>query len=211
MTYASSWFGPLYVAAFVAAGVAAMFARRLPPAAALGLSGFAVAAAGLFCGFAVYGLHDDATGSAFVLPSVESFPRTATNIPQHLGGANGVDLDISVDFAGELHGVRAPGNVLAIRESAQFDVEGWAFDRAEHARCEGLAIVVDGRAFPALYGVDRSDVAASRGAEYRYSGFRGVLPQHAIRPGRHTVDVRCMGTAGRSYSSPTSYTLEVHP
>ena len=211
MTYASPWFGPLYVAAIAAAVVALAFARRLDPRAALALSCFALAGAGLSAGLALRGASGDVSGTPFALQSITSIPRSAAGLPERLGPATAMDPELGIDVF-TLHGVPgAPQPVALHGPDAQLEILGWAFDKAEHARCEAIAIVVEGRTFPAVYGFERTDVAALLGADHRDIGFRALIPAKSLPRGRHEAGVRCMGTAGRSYSNSTPYTFEVVP
>jgi hypothetical protein len=68
-------------------------------------------------------------------------------------------------------------------------VTGWAVDAKVGNVASSVEVELDGRYYPARYGIDRSDVADTMGnSSYRYSGFEARIPagefsqlqQHAL-------------------------------
>ncbi len=75
----------------------------------------------------------------------------------------------------------------------------------------GVYVDIDGRLFPAFYGIERQDVVDSLGVpSYRYCGFERALPVSEIGAGAHEVSVVIL-TADREgyYRSDQKGTLEV--
>jgi hypothetical protein len=61
---------------------------------------------------------------------------------------------------------------VAVPADGEFLVTGWAVDQPHHVRATEVDVVVGNKVLPALYGLDRPDVAKYFGAsEYRRSGF----------------------------------------
>ena len=81
-------------------------------------------------------------------------------------------------------------------------VTGWAVDRATRAVAERIEVEIDGRYYPARYGVERSDIVRRLGPSYRFAGFEAQIPLTEVERGRHTVALRITGKGERSYVIP---------
>jgi membrane-bound lytic murein transglycosylase B len=87
-----------------------------------------------------------------------------------------------------------------IQADAPFSVSGFGLDPIAKAPGKAVQIVIDGVAYPTLYGHERKDVAAYFKAEAAgASGFRADLPAGTVKPGSHTALVRVIAADGRSY------------
>jgi hypothetical protein len=199
MTYASPWFGTLYAVAFVT-GIALLVAgERLDRRVVVTLGTLVAAFAGLTGGMAVKGMTTDVSGEPFALQT--ALPA-AMAIPPRLGPANGRASQLSVDvFADGRHAAGAPQS-LTIPLADDVVAAGWAFDANDRARCAAVALVVDGRTFPAAYGGTRTDVASIFGPDHLATGYRVVVGGTALGLGRHRADLRCLNAAGASFASP---------
>jgi hypothetical protein len=80
-------------------------------------------------------------------------------------------------------------------------IMGWAVERASGGAAAGVAVELDGRFYPARYGLERADVAERwQRPSYRYSGFEVTIP--VAEPGRHTLALRIVTAARTSYVVP---------
>jgi hypothetical protein len=205
MTYASPWFGTLYAVAFVT-GIAVLVAgERLDRRVVATLGTLVAAFAGLTGGMAVKGMTMNVSGEAFALPTE---PPASMAIPPHLGRANGRAGQLSVDIFADGRGGVGATQSLTIPLADGVVAAGWAFDANDHARCAAVALVVDGRTFPAAYGGPRADVAAVFGSDHLSTGYRVVVQGAVLGPGRHRADIRCLNAAGASFASPP-FSIEV--
>jgi hypothetical protein len=82
--------------------------------------------------------------------------------------------------------------------------DGFAFDPVAKAPAKGVDVVVDGKAYGAVYGVERPDVARFFNAPMLVKvGLRATLPAHSLTMGPHTVVLRVVAADGKSfYESP---------
>ncbi len=54
----------------------------------------------------------------------------------------------------------------------------------------GVYVVIDGKPFPAFYGMSRKEVAERLGAPvYEYSGFERAIPISELGPGVHELSI----------------------
>jgi hypothetical protein len=183
------------------------FGARLAPRLVVAFATYALAVAGLCAGLALRATHDDVSGEPFTLPPAP----VVANVPSRLGRADGADHEISVDVFANVRNGHGVAPSLALRPDDGVEIDGWAFDPADHARCAALVAVVEGRTFSGTYGLDRPDVGAALGPDHRYTGYHILLPSSSVGRGRHTLELRCIGTSGRSYADPTTFLLEVQP
>jgi hypothetical protein len=208
MTFASPWFGPIYLTAFAAALGAVTFARRLTPSVTVALAGYAAVVAALCGGLALRGTRYDVSGE----PQLALRPiAVAVAVPSTLGTPSGTDFDLSVDALATADGHGTASSSLEVKRGGTAVIDGWAYDGPERARCSAVAAVVDRRPFVGTYGAERPDVAAARGQDYRFTGYHIVVPTATIGRGWHRLSVRCLDAAGRSYEAARTYTLEVLP
>jgi len=101
--------------------------------------------------------------------------------------------------------------ILVPEEGSSIKLTGWAVDEDSESPAGGVYADIDGRLFPAFYGMERQDVADDLGApSYRYSGFERALPISEIGAGTHELSVVVL-TADREgyYRTDQKVTLEV--
>lgn len=81
---------------------------------------------------------------------------------------------------------------------------GWCIDPVAHSTAGGVYFVIDGRAYPAFYGVSRTDVAAllRRGA-YVHTGYTSWVVTGRLAPGLHTFSVIAVSHDRRRAFAPT--------
>ncbi|MCX5637062.1 MAG: hypothetical protein NTX52_05125, partial [Planctomycetota bacterium] len=80
-------------------------------------------------------------------------------------------------------------------------IKGWAVDLPKKKAAGGVWIDIDGRwQQPALYGIDRNDVAVyHNNANYRYSGFYASVATSVIGPGRHVIAIYVVSGDKKEY------------
>jgi hypothetical protein len=80
-------------------------------------------------------------------------------------------------------------------------IAGWAVDESSQREAGGVFAEVDKRlVIPALYGLDRPDVAAHfRNERYRSSGFSVFFAAAALEKGRHTLSLNVIAADRRGY------------
>jgi hypothetical protein len=103
------------------------------------------------------------------------------------------------------------GSILVPKEGSSVKLTGWAVDGDSETTAGGVYVDIDGRLFPAFYGMERQDAADSLGApSYRYSGFERALPVSEIGAGAHDLSVVVL-TSDREgyYRTDQKVTLEV--
>ncbi len=82
-------------------------------------------------------------------------------------------------------------------------VSGWAVDAANKSTAGGVYVDIDGKPFPAFYGTDRRDVAASSGvAPYRFSGFERDILVSEIGAGAHELSIVVLTADRKGYYRP---------
>jgi hypothetical protein len=99
---------------------------------------------------------------------------------------------------------------LRIRASGSLKVDGWAVDEKAKALAAGVDVVIDGKAYRALYGRSRPDVAAYfHVPAYLNAGFSASVPMAAVGPGRHRLALRVIAQDRKSYSEGAAIELDV--
>ncbi len=79
-------------------------------------------------------------------------------------------------------------------------VTGWAVDGNRKTDAGGVYIDIDGRLFPASYGLNRPDVAkAFSNSSYQYSGFECVIPVSNLIEGQHTLSIKILTKDRKAY------------
>ena len=69
-------------------------------------------------------------------------------------------------------------------------VAGWAVDAEAGDTAGGVYVAIDGKPFPAFYGVSKKEVAERLGAPvYEYSGFERAIPLSELGPGVHELSI----------------------
>jgi len=105
-----------------------------------------------------------------------SLPDTAAKVPIHVPG--GKELRLS----------------------------GWAIDQPNNVVAGGVDVVIDQVAYSAVYGSERSDVAASlKNPACKNSGYNLVLPAGMLAKGPHVLTIRAISHDKKSYyEGPTA-------
>jgi hypothetical protein len=96
----------------------------------------------------------------------------------------------------------SPQNVvIEAKHGDAVHITGWAVDESAQREAGGVFVEVDKQlVIPALYGLDRPDVAAHfRNERYRSSGFSVFFAASALEKGRHTLSLKVMAADRRGY------------
>ena len=107
--------------------------------------------------------------------------------------------------------IQRNGSLVVPKEASYVKVSGWAIDTDDESTAGGVYVDVDGKLFPAFYGVDRQDVVDSFGVQsYRRSGFERYIPISEIGTGVHRLSVVIlMNDQERYYQPDQQVALEV--
>jgi len=91
-------------------------------------------------------------------------------------------------------------SVIPVRGSRAVKVTGWGVDQPSGSTGRAIDLLVDGRAVPAFYGLDREDVSNAFGSmNYRESGFAIEVAAGMLTPGAHTLVLRVVAANGQCY------------
>jgi hypothetical protein len=139
---------------------------------------------------------------AFDTESAKAFKLTGSHVvrPLHLpklslAGSTLFSVDVINDRA-------LPQNmVIEAKHGDAIYIAGWAVDERVQTEAGGVFVEVDKQlVIPALYGLDRSDVAAHfRNERYRSSGFSVFFAASALEKGRHTLSLKVIAADRRGY------------
>lgn len=103
-----------------------------------------------------------------------------------------------------------PSAVVEFAASDTIDFEGWAVDSFAKNRAGGVNIVINGKHYPAKYGISRLDVASHfKVGDYAYSGFSCSVPASQIGKGRHKVAVHVIANDGKTFYKGTPVSVNV--
>jgi hypothetical protein len=156
-------------------------------------------------------IHVDAW--AFDIESGKAFKLTGSHVVRplrlpklSLPGSTLFSVDVINDQV-------SPQNVvIEAKHGDGVYIAGWAVDEQAQREAGGVFVEVDKRlVIPALYGLDRPDVAAHfRNDRYRSSGFSVFFAASALEKGRHTLSLKVIAAERRGYYD-TGYraTLEI--
>jgi hypothetical protein len=130
-----------------------------------------------------------------------SWKSSSRALSQNLPRTEGRPL-YSVDQAAILDQGELQTGIFASRI---FLVAGWAADPSQ-GLTGGVEVVVDGQAYPAMYGLQRPDVAAYfKNPSYENAGFLLSMPAGRLSHGAHQFSVRILAKDKTSYfESPSS-------
>ena len=85
-------------------------------------------------------------------------------------------------------------------ENDFLDISGWAVDSEVEDSASGVFIEVDGKIYPAYYGLDRVDVADYYGNKnYRYSGYVGYIRFSDMGNGVHDIGIKILSKDKKTY------------
>jgi len=107
----------------------------------------------------------------------------------------------------EVNGKRPPSQEPL---SLQFEgvetlrIKGWAIDQNNGKAAGGVLLDIDGRLeVPALYGLDRPDIADfHKNNNYRFSGFEAAAGTSLVGPGQHDISIKVISADGKEYYTP---------
>jgi len=110
----------------------------------------------------------------------------------------------TIDWVGD---VSQPFDTTPVRVRREFIVTGWAVDERAHAVGGDVDVDVDGTLRPAMYGLERPDVAAHFGdSAYRPSGFTAFASGGT---GPHALSVRILAADRSCYYATPAIAIEV--
>lgn len=79
-------------------------------------------------------------------------------------------------------------------------ISGWAVDERSKLPAGSVEVNIDGKLFPAAYGLDRPDVANSFNIPaYRFSGFQTMIPVADIGRGEHLLSLKVFTNNKKDY------------
>jgi hypothetical protein len=106
-----------------------------------------------------------------------------------------IDDSIVATQTGGVHIKQEPAEPIVIR--------GWAVDLDAESLAAGIWVNIDGRSYPALYHLNRPDVANGyKMKEYNWCGFTAWIPSEKLSFGdEHVVTLSIVSNDGRSYYS----------
>jgi hypothetical protein len=90
-------------------------------------------------------------------------------------------------------------------------VDGFAFDPTAKAPAKGVDVVVDGKAYGAVYGHARPDVANFfKTPALAATGYKVTLPAGALSEGSHSVAIRVVSADGQGYFESRGFPFQVN-
>jgi len=93
-------------------------------------------------------------------------------------------------------------------ENDFLDISGWAVDPEIEDTAAGVFIEVDGRIYPAYYGLDRPDVAKYYdNGNYRYSGYVGYIRFSDMGIGVHDIEIKILSKDKKTYYDAETFKL----
>lgn len=170
------------------------------------------------------GIREFRRNQAFVLCTVDEQPDEAIRIGI---GEPRYARDGSVFLKERRYSVYAPGglcerfgprnpNLPTARGTTEFRIEnigptaggyvfsGWAVDTAGGSAAGGVYLVLDGKEYPAYYGIERTDIAAAQHNDRMVScGFQRLIPAKNLASGRHAVALRILSADRRAVYEPS--------
>ncbi|MBF0553066.1 MAG: hypothetical protein HQK96_00745 [Nitrospirae bacterium] len=99
----------------------------------------------------------------------------------------------------------AHGQLFTIDDKQRYlSIIGWAIDDLKKDIAGGVYIKIDDKLFPALYGLDRVDVAEHlKINNYRYTGYNIEIPVSLIEKGTHKLSVLVLTNDKKHYFVPS--------
>lgn len=109
-----------------------------------------------------------------------------------------IDEAVVLDAQGRL---RPGGRDFKLERGDQLFVRGWAVDEVNDAPARAVHLVVDDLpSVPAVYGLERPDVAGVLGKpQFAASGFTGLVATSSLADGPHTLALRVIASDGRRF------------
>jgi len=97
-----------------------------------------------------------------------------------------------------------PYTINISQQEETLTVMGWAVDQQFEKTAGGVFIIIDGKIdIPALYGLDRPDIADHFGkSQYRFSGFRASFATSVVGEGQHVLSLKIVTSDKKGYYEP---------
>ena len=114
------------------------------------------------------------------------------------------ETDYTIDTIGNvtISNKQRPLPVIEIAGKKNLLITGWAVDDRAKLLAGGVEVNIDGKLFPAVYGLDRPDVAkAYEIPAYKLSGFKASIPLADIGKGEHTLTLKVYTYDKKNYFS----------
>jgi len=108
----------------------------------------------------------------------------------------------SIDTVGnvDIWNKERPLPVIVVSDKNALFVLGWAVDDRVHLTAGGVEINIDGKLYPATYGLDRPDVAKAYNIPaYGFSGFTASIPVSEIGKGEHLLALKIFTNDKKAY------------
>jgi hypothetical protein len=137
---------------------------------------------------------DTETGKAFKLTG-SHFARPLRLPKPFLAGSTLFSVDVINNYV-------APQNVvIEAKHGDGVYIAGWAVDEKAQREAGGVFVEVNKRLLiPALYGLDRPDIATRfHNERYRLSGFSAFFAASALNKGRHTLSLKVIAANRRGH------------
>jgi hypothetical protein len=91
-----------------------------------------------------------------------------------------------------------------------FIVAGWAIDEVSENCAGGVYVLIDGRTYAAVYGLNREDLSnVFHSLVYYESGFALAVPLSDLGSGRHTVALQIISHDRQKYYQTDPKTIEI--
>ena len=114
------------------------------------------------------------------------------------------ETSYSIDTIGDVPvwNKQRPLPVIEIAGKKNLLITGWAVDDRAKLPAGGVEVNINGKLYPAVYGLDRPDVAkAYEIPAYRLSGFKAFIPLADIGKGEHTMTLKVYTNDKKNYFS----------
>ena len=112
------------------------------------------------------------------------------------------ETDYTIDTIGNvtISNKQRPLPVIEIAGKKNLLITGWAVDDRAKLLAGGVEVNIDGKLYPAIYGLDRPDVAkACEIPAYRMSGFNASIPLADVGKGEHFLALKILTNDKKNY------------
>jgi len=95
-------------------------------------------------------------------------------------------------------------NIGPVSDGKVLLIQGWAVDWPAREPAGGVAVLLDGIAYPAYYGLQSDNAVQTLGSrKYLFSGFRCAIASKNVRPGKHTLSFRILDRDRKAVFAPS--------
>ena len=112
------------------------------------------------------------------------------------------ETSYSIDIVGDvpIYNKQRPLPIIKIGRKKDLLITGWAVDDRAKLPAGGVEVNIDGKLYPAIYGLDRPDVAkACEIPAYRMSGFKASIPLADVGKGEHFLALKILTNDKKAY------------